>query len=66
MMLPYTGRENFDRATDEAFEKLRAGNKREALQMIISALADEPVAPEAEDAKRKAIADMRAALEVAS
>ncbi len=63
--LPYTDRENFELATDEAMEKLRSGNKREAMAQLATALADEPVAPEDEPAKRQAIADLRAAISAA-
>ncbi len=60
---PYTGRADFDKATDEALEKLRQGKDREAMSQLATALADEPVAPEDEPAKRQAIADLRAAID---
>ena len=60
-----TGIPHFDKAIDEAFAKINAGENREGVEITLSALADLAVAPELEDAKRAAIDDMRAFLAVA-
>jgi hypothetical protein len=61
--IPHTGFAGFDKATDEALERLREGKEREAMQITLAAMADLPTStPEEERAKADAIREGRAML----